>query len=145
MAIRVMPFYAIVLRPFVLESMAREGWMMLVHHAARGTFDGEIMAFGAMNPREIENHAEYLEQLGFKGPQHNDEADFALFQSGMGKLPTWLEIVDVKHFADGPEHDSAWKLKNSEVYTLHDFHFQPQYPTKGYEVDWPPYIGKISG
>jgi hypothetical protein len=59
-------------------------------------------------------------------------------------MPNWLECVDVRHFGEEKSGDTAWKMRDSQVYTLHDFHDRQKFPTKGYEVDWPPYIGKIS-
>ncbi len=35
-------------------------------------------------------------------------------------------------------------MENSNVYELVDFESQIDLPTKGYECDWLPYIGKIS-
>ena len=35
-------------------------------------------------------------------------------------------------------------MKKSNVYRLIDFEANLATPTKGYEGDWPPYIGKIS-
>lgn len=144
MAIRVMPFYAIILRPFVEQEISRSGWEALVRNAALGRFDGEIMAFGAMNPMDVDSQCEFLEGVGYRGPSHGDAADFAVFEMGFGRMPNWLECVDVRHFGEETSGDTAWKMRDSQVYTLHDFHESQKLPTKGYEVDWPPYIGKIS-
>ena len=144
MAIKTMPFYAIILRPFVEQQISELGWRNIVQWAAMGLFDGEILALGAMNPRDIQNSAEFLEQVGFKGPAFGDEADFAVFSSGFGDMPAWLECVEVRLLDDPKVKFDAWKMKNSEVYELHDFHDRKKSPTKGYEVDWSPYIGRIS-
>jgi hypothetical protein len=37
----------------------------------------------------------------------------------------------------------AWKKKNSGVYKLLNFESDIAVPTKGYDCDWPPHIGKI--
>ena len=144
MAIRIMPFYAIILRPFVIQEISRLGWAALVRQAAIGPFDGEITAFGAMNPMDVDNQVEFLENVGFKGLSHGDAADFAIFEMGLGRMPSWLERVDVRHLGEEKSGDAAWKMRESQVYTLHDFHERREFPTKGYEVDWPPYIGMIS-
>ena len=143
MAIKTMPFYSIVLRAFVQQKIDEPGWRALVRHAAFGVFDGEIMAFGAMNPMDHENQCDFLKSVGFKGPEHGDEADFAEFQGGMGRMPNWLECVRVRYLKGQPDEVEAWKLRHSDVYTLHDFHVRKSFPTKGYEVDWPPFIGPI--
>jgi hypothetical protein len=139
-----MPFYAIILRPFVEQKIAEHGWRNIVQWAAMGLFDGEILALGAMNPQDIEDSADLLDRVGFKGPKFGDDADYAMFSSGVGTMPAWLECVEVRLLDDPKIKFDAWKMKNSEVYELHDFHDRKKYPTKGYEVDWPPYIGKIS-
>ena len=144
MAIKVMPFYSIILRPFVDQPIAERGWRRIVEWASMGLFDGEILALGAMNPQEIEGLANFLEEVGFKGPAVGDGADFAMFSSGHGEMPGWLERVEVRSLDDSKLKFDAWKMRNSDVYELHDFHDRKKYPTKGYEVDWPPYIGKIS-
>ncbi len=79
MAIRVMPFYATVLRPFVAQEISRAGWAALVRQAAIGPFDGEIMAFDAMKPMDVENQVKFLENVGFRGLNYGDAADFAIF------------------------------------------------------------------
>ncbi len=66
------------------------------------------------------------------------------FEMGLGRIPRWLERVDLLHFGEEKSGDAAWKMKESEVYTLHDFRESREFPTKGYEVDWPPYTGMIS-
>lgn len=144
MAIRVMPFYAIILRPFVEQEITRAGWDVLVRHAAIGPFDGEIMAFGAMNRMDVDRQCEFLEYVGFRGPTHGEAADFAIFEMGSGKMPSWLECVEVLDLSEEKSGGTAWKMRNSQVYTLHDFNDHRKFPTKGHEVDWPPYIGKIS-
>jgi len=144
MAIKTMPFYSIVLRVFVQQKIDDSGWRALVQQAALGVFDGEIVAFGAMNPMDHENQCDFLKRVGFKGPEHGDDADFAEFQSGMGRMPNWLECVRVRYLNGQPGEVDAWKLRYSDVYTLHDFHERRGFPTKGYEVDWPPFIGAIN-
>lgn len=142
MAIAVMPFYSIVLRVFVEQDISQRGWRTLMLQAALGRFDGEIMALGAMNSMDLEHQIEMLEEFGYKHPRHGDEADFAVFESGIGKMPYWLECVKVNSLDDERIWD-AWKLRDSEVYTLHEFTKPTEYPTKGYQIDWPPHIGKI--
>jgi len=144
MAIRVQPFFSVVLRPFVPQAIASSGWTMLVHHAASGLFDGEIMVFVAMSMIDIRSTMVSLERSGFKGPSNESGADYALFDMGDGVMPSWLEKVAVTHFGDSRTGDAAWKLVNSQVYTLHDRVNRADLSTKGYDVDWPPYIGRIN-
>ena len=142
MAIRILPFHAIVLRPFVSQDITQSGWRMLVLNAAGGLFDGEIMAFGSMDFVAIRGLATNLEGAGFKGPVQGGDADFTLQDRGEGLMPRWLQKVVVKYF-DESGVSAAWKMVGSEVYTLHDRSGRPHHPTKGYEVDWEPFIGKI--
>jgi len=144
LAITVMPFYAIILRPFVDQPIAERGWQRIVQWAAMGLFDGEILAIGAMGYPQIRRDANFLEEVGFKGPSAGEDADFAEFSSGCGDMPGWLERVEVRSLDDPKMKFDAWKMRNSEIYELHTFHDRQKYPTKGYEVDWPPYIGRIS-
>lgn len=145
MAIKVMPFYAIVLRPF-RRNLPPEGWRFLIDQAARGgAYDGEIMVFGAMNPVEAESIADFLVELGyrrFRQGEDAEETDFACFESGVGPMPDWLECVEYRRL-DHPERaGEIWKLKNSEAYDLFEFDLPNKPPRKGFEVDWPPFIGK---
>ena len=144
MAIRVQSFFSIVLRPFVPQAIASDGWTMLVHHAASGLFDGEIMVFVAMSMIDIRSTMAFLERSGFKGPSNGSSVDYALFDMGIGIMPSWLEKVEVRHFSDSRTSDAAWKLVKSQVYTLHDRVNRADLLTKGYDVDWPPYIGRIN-
>ena len=64
--------------------------------------------------------------------------------TGTDKLPSWIELVDVKFFDETRPSVQAWKMKKSNVYGILDFEASIATPTKGYECDWPPYIGKIS-
>jgi hypothetical protein len=140
-AIRVIPFYAIVLRPF-RRNLPTYAWRSLLQRAAEGGFDGEIMIFGAMSAGDIDSKARYLERIGFKGPAHGDHADFVIFEGGSGPLPEWLECVEYRYLNGSERSGRIWKLKNSEVYDLIDTHHRAKLPRKGFEVDWPPFIGK---
>lgn len=142
MAIRVMPFHAIVLRLFVPQDITQSGWRMLIANVALGRFDGEIMAFGSMDPIAIIGVGKSLEGMGFKGPVHGDDADFALLDRGEGAMPSWLEKVELRFFDSGLV-SAAWKMVNSETYALADQNGRESLPTKGYQVDWPPFIGRI--
>jgi hypothetical protein len=63
----------------------------------------------------------------------------------LDRLVSWLETVDVNFFDEAIRPAQAWKMVNSDVYDLVDFHGGARLPRKGYECDWPPYIGKIGG
>ena len=73
-----------------------------------------------------------------------EDTDFAALSSGYGDMPGWLERVEVRSLDDTKIKFDAWKMRNLEVYQLYTFHERRKYPAKGYEVDWPPYIGNIS-
>ena len=148
MAIRLMPFITLILRSNVEQEISAKGWRYLLHYCdPHRNFDGEIMAFGAMSGRDIETYIEDLTSFGFIGPDNGENSDMALWAMPFGPasyMPSWLSVVDVKFFDDPAKNCKAWKLSNSEVYRLIDFHLEIEAPTKGYECDWPPLIGKIS-
>ena len=146
MAIITLPFYAIVLRPFVKQDISASGLKYLLGYSEFGrNFDGEIMVFGAMNPTDHHNYMERLISFGYKGPDNGDNSDIAQGQMhSLDNCPSWLETVNVKFFDESLDPVSAWKMKTSNVYELIDFHDGKKVPTKGYECDWPPHIGKIS-
>jgi len=141
-AIRVLPFYAIVLRPLVSQDLNQPIWRMLLKNAVNGLFDGEIMAFPSMELPSLRTIAGLLKAGGYNGPEHGDHADFVWFERGEGKMPNWLEKVELRFF-DSDRVSAAWKMVNSEVYSLVDQNDQASAPTKGYQVDWPPFIGRI--
>ncbi len=59
MAIVTLPFYAIVLRPFVKQDISASGLKYLLGYSEFGrNFDGEIMVFGAMNATDHHNYME---------------------------------------------------------------------------------------
>jgi hypothetical protein len=126
------------------QPIAERGWRRIVEWAAIGFFDGKILALGAMGYSQIRSDANFLEEVGFKGPAAGEDADFAEFSSGYSDMPGWLERVVVRSLDDPKMKFDAWKMWNSEVFELQTFHDRRKYRTKGYEVDWPPYIGKIS-
>ena len=63
--------------------------------------------------------------------------------SGTSNIPSWIELVDVKFFDETVSPVQAWKMKESGVYDLINFEADLSLPRKGYQCDWPPYIGKI--
>ena len=54
-----------------------------------------------------------------------------------------LECVKAHHLDNDTMKFDALNMKHFEVYELHDFHSSKNYPIKGYDVDWLPYISKI--
>ena len=146
MAIVTLPFYGIVLRPFVEQDISSSGLKYLLSYSEFGrNFDGEIMVFGSMNPTDHNNYIERLISFGYKGPDNGDNSDMAQSQTHfLDKCPSWLEIVNVQFFDKSVEPVTAWKMKTSNVYELIDFHDGRKVPVKGYQCDWPPHIGKIS-
>ncbi len=148
MAIRLMPFITLILRPGVEQEISAKGWRYLFHHCdPHRNFDGEIMVFGAMSGRDIKIYIDELTSFGFIGPGNGEHSDMVIWEMPFGPtsgMPSWLSIVDVKFFDRTTKNCKAWKLSSSGVYRLIDFHSAIEAPTKGYECDWPPLIGKIS-
>ena len=64
--------------------------------------------------------------------------------TGTDKLPSWIELVDVKFFDETQHPVQAWKKKQSNVYQLLNFEKSDELPMKGHECDWQPFIGKIN-
>ena len=64
--------------------------------------------------------------------------------TGASFVPSWLELVDVTFFDETHPPVKAWKKKDSGVYKLLNFEADITLPTKGYDCDWSPNIGKIS-
>lgn len=146
MAIKTLSFISLILRPYVSQTISTEGWQFLLGYADRQrNFDGEIMAFGAMSGSAIDDLIESLTSFGYVGPEQGDQSDMFVtdFLTGAVNLPSWLELVDVKFFDETQRPIRAWKMKNSNVYGLLNFEDDVGLPTKGYDCDWQPYIGKI--
>ena len=147
MAIITLPFYAIILRPFHNQSVAKEGYQFLLRYIdPHRNFDGEIMVFGAMSGMDQANTLEGLRAYGYKGDPADDDCDFVEAEMHSLYQPvSWLETVDVKFFDEAFGSAQAWKMVNSDVYDLVDFHGGARLPRKGYQCDWTPYIAKIGG
>jgi len=147
MAIRLMPFYTLVLRPYVEQEISAEGWRFLFSSCdPHRNYDGEIMVFGAMNGRDIDAVIKSLTSYGYVGPDNGDASDLVVWDGLSGPvsyMPDWLTVVDVTFFDDAQPQCKAWKLANSGAYRLIDFDRQIEAPTKGYQCDWAPLIGKI--
>ena len=147
MAIQTLSFISLIVRPYVTQTIKPEGWRYLLGYAdSRRNFDGEIMAFGAMSGNDIDRVINYLIAFGYVGPDNGDASDMVLsaMWEGSSYIPDWLELVDVRFFDESCAATQAWKMKNSNIYALLDFETESNLPTKGYQCDWPPYIGKIS-
>jgi hypothetical protein len=147
MAIQTLSFISLIVRPNVTQTIKPEGWRYLLGYAdSRRNFDGEIMAFGAMSGNDIDRTINQLVAFGYIGPDNGDASDMVLspMWEGSSYIPDWLELVDVRFFDESRPATQAWKMKNSNVYALLDFETESNLPTKGYQCDWPPYIGKIS-
>lgn len=147
MAIECMPFITLILRINVQQKISAEGWKYLMHYCdPHSNFDGEIMVFGAMSGRDIQKYVDALSSFGFVKPDNGDKSDMVIWEGPFGattEVPEWLTTVDVEFFDDETQAVKAWKLTNSGVYNLLDFHRSPELPMKGYECDWAPKIGKI--
>jgi hypothetical protein len=147
MAIQTLSFVSLILRPYVQQHISTDGWQYLLAQAdPQRNFDGEIMAFGAMSGRDIDQIMLALISFGYIGPNQGDKSDMVvsdMFSTG-SNIPSWLELVDVKFFDEGKLPTQAWKMTRSNVYSLLDFESTLATTAKGYECDWPPYIGKKS-
>lgn len=88
-----------------------------------------------------------LVSFGYVGPDQGDKSDMVVSDMfiGAANLPSWIELVDVTFFDEGPPPVKAWKMKNSNVYDLINFETDLSLPRKGYQCDWPPLIGRIGG
>ena len=151
MAIQMLSFSSLILRPSVKQEIDKVGWESLMNYAdPERNFDGEIMAFGAMSGDYIEEVREDLVGYGYIGPDNGEESDMVIYEMLNGdesNLPSWLELVDVTFFDNNLHAVRAWKKKESNVNKLLNFEASIEadisLPTKGYECDWPPHIGKI--
>ena len=147
MAIQTLSFISLILRPYVQQSISTDGWQYLLARAdPHRNFDGEIMVFGAMSDHDIDIITQSLISFGYIGPDQGDKSDMVISDmlSGASNIPSWLDLVDVKFFDEDRLPVRAWKMKESSIYGLLDFEPSLGSPTKGYECDWPPYIGKIT-
>jgi len=147
MAIQTLSFISLILRPYVKQPISTDGWKSLFAQVdPHRNFDGELMAFGTMSGRDMDRIIHDLTSFGYIGPDLGDKSDMIVSDMFMGtdSLPSWIELVDVTFFDEEAPPVKAWKMKKSNVYSLLDFEANLATPTKGYECDWPPYIGKIS-
>ena len=129
------------------QPISVNGWHYLLSQAdPHRNFDGEIMAFGAMSGRDMDRMMQALISFGYVGPDQGDKSDMVLSDmfTGTDKLPSWIELVDVKFFDETQHPVQAWKKKQSNVYQLLNFEKSDELPMKGYECDWQPFIGKIN-
>jgi hypothetical protein len=130
----------------VQQPISTDGWQYLLSQAdPHRNFDGEIMAFGAMSGRDMDRIMQALISFGYVGPDQGDKSDMFISDmfTGTDKLPSWIELVDVKFFDEATPPIQAWKMKKSNVYELLNFEAALDKPVKGYQCDWPPFIGKI--
>ena len=146
MAIQTLSFMSLILRPFVNQDISTDGLKYLLSYAnPNRNFDGEIMAFGAMSGGDLENIKNNLVSYGYIGPDKGEESDMIISDMLFGEkhIPSWIELVDVTFFDKSIPSVKAWKKKKSGVYKLLNFEADSSLPTKGYECDWSPHIGKI--
>ena len=147
MAIQTLSFISLILRPYVQQDIDPDGWAYLLDHAdPNRNFDGEIMAFGAMSGGDIDRIINHLFAYGYNRPDTGENSDMVIYDmfTGASFVPSWLELVDVTFFDETHPPVKAWKMKDSGVYKLLNFEADITLPTKGYECDWSPHIGKIS-
>jgi hypothetical protein len=125
----------------------------LIQRAKAGAFDGEIMVSGTSRVGDVESDRLFLESFGYRGPEKISKSeydnsakdvDFAIYIGGDKRIiPNWLDHVEVR-FLDEDRTIDAWKLRNSDIFQLYYYpRNSAPLETKGYEVDWPPFIGKI--
>ena len=147
MAIQTLSFISLILRPYVQQDIDPDGWAYLLDHAdPNRNFDGEIMAFGAMSGGDIDRIINHLFAYGYNRPDTGENSDMVIYDmfTGASFVPSWLELVDVTFFDETHPPVKAWKKKDSGVYKLLNFEADITLPTKGYDCDWSPNIGKIS-
>ena len=145
MAIRLMPAITLILRIDTPSEVSATGWRYLFERKnPYRNCDGEIMVFGAMSGADIDQDIDLLTSLGFVGPNQGEQSDLVVWEFGpITEMPSWLSVVEVKYFEEAVKPCRAWKLTNSQVYSLIDFCSGLELPRKGYQCDWPPLIGKI--
>ena len=121
MAIQILSFVSLTLRPWVEQDIDKNCWKYLLSYSDwQRNFDDEIMAFGAMLGGPLEETRDYLVRSGYFGPDNGDKSDMIIADMSMGEsnLPTWLELVDVTFFDESRSPVKAWKKKESEIYKL---------------------------
>ena len=139
-----------ILRVDVDQAIKQDGWKWLLRNCNSHNFDGEI--FGGHS-----TDAKRLREWGFRGSEAGLEADFVLtdqdndyarrvaagmdYHQYIANKVNWLEYVEVRSLVEGVKPFGVFKLKNSEVYSVKTF--DGKTVTKGHDVDWPPFIGKI--
>ena len=131
-----------ILRVYVDQAIKQEGWKWLLQNSNSHNFDREI--FGG-HSTDMKSFREW----GFRGSEAGLEADFVETyspESGhygllVASKVSWLEYVEVKPLVEGIKPFGAFKLTGSEVYTVTTM--DDQKVSKGHEVDWLPFIGKI--
>ena len=147
MAIQTLSFISLILRPYVQQDIDPDGWAYLLDHAdPNRNFDGEILAFGAMSGGDIDRIINHLFAYGYNRPDTGENSDMVIYDmfTGASFVPSWLELVDVTFFDKTHPPVKAWKKKDSGVYKLLNFEADITLPTKSYDCDWSPNIGKIS-
>ena len=146
MAIQTLSFISLILRPYVQQAIHPDGWAYLLDQSdPNRNFDGEIMAFGAMSGGDIDTIIDYLWAFGYQKPDSGEASDMVISSmlGGTSFIPSWLELVDVTFFDEMRPPVKARKKKDSGVYKLLNFEADTGLPTKGYDCDWSPHIGKI--
>ena len=146
MAIQKLSFISLILRPWVQQDIKSDGWAYLLSQSdPNRNFDGEIMAFGAMSDVDINSIIDRLFAYGFNRPDSGEDSDMVISDmlGYTSFIPSWLELVDVTFFEEMRPPVKAWKKKGSGVYKLINFDTNIALPTKGYECDWHPHIGRI--
>lgn len=131
--------WGLILRVDVAQPITQDGWKWLLKQAHfPWNFDGEIFGLDARD-------RERLLELGFRGSESGLDADFVNVDQGFRAATEtvgWLEMVDVVSLRDDLKPFKAWKFKGSEVYAVSTL--DGCLVTKGYEVDWTPFIGRVS-
>ena len=146
MAIMLSPAITLILRVDTPSEVSANGWRYLFERKnPYRNCDGEIMVFRAMNGTDIDHEIGLLSSMGFIEPNQGEQSDMVVWEFGpITEMPSWLSVVQVDFFQEGVKPCRAWKFTNSQVYSLIDFRNGLDLPTKGYQCDWPPLIGKIS-
>jgi hypothetical protein len=145
MAIQTLSFISLILRPWVKQEIDPNGLAYLLNLSnPNKNYDGEIMAFGSMSGRDMDETINHLSFLGYNQPDIGEDSDMIISDMfGNSYVPPWLELVNVTFFDETRSPVEAWKKKDSSVNRLLNFESNKDVPIKGYECDWHPHIGDI--
>ena len=100
MAIQTLSFISLILRPWVKQEIDPNGLAYLLNLSnPNKNYDGEIMAFGSMSGRDMDETINHLSFLGYNQPDTGEDTDMVISDMfGNSFIPSWLELVYVTFF-----------------------------------------------